>query len=104
MARELWMSGISSRPGFARAVTNRCAAARDGARHAVHRFAFSFYPLGDEVTLRWLNEPCPGVRLSDDDLGRKRMAKGATAKLLWDLAPKFDRYLQESGTGKFATI
>jgi hypothetical protein len=38
--------------------------------------------------------------LSSDDEGRKRllMAKGITAKLLWDLAPKFDRYLRESGT------
>jgi len=71
-----------------------------GVRHAVYSSALCFYRLDDEVTLRWLNEPCPSARLSSDDEGRKRllMAKGITTKLLWDLAPKFDRYLRESGT------
>ena len=40
--------------------------------YAVFVSAISFYRLEDEVTGRWLREPCPGVRLTSDDRDRKR--------------------------------
>jgi hypothetical protein len=40
--------------------------------YAVFVSAISFYRLDDEVTGRWLREPCPGVRLTSDDRDRKR--------------------------------
>jgi hypothetical protein len=42
-----------------------------GSRHAVHVSMFCFYPLDDEVTERWLTEPCPGKRLPRDDDDRQ---------------------------------
>jgi hypothetical protein len=47
-----------------------------GTRHAVHVSIFSFARLSDEVTERWLYEPCPGKRLPSDDGDReKQIAK-----------------------------
>jgi hypothetical protein len=42
-----------------------------GARHAVYASVLCFYRLDEEVTQRWLGEPCPGVRLTSDDRDRK---------------------------------
>jgi hypothetical protein len=42
-----------------------------GSRHAVHVSIFCFYTLDDEVTARWLTEPCPGKRLPRDDDDRQ---------------------------------
>jgi hypothetical protein len=44
-----------------------------GSRHAVHASMLCFYRLDDEVTKRWLIEPCPGKRLVIDDEDRKRL-------------------------------
>jgi hypothetical protein len=38
--------------------------------HAVFVSAISFDQLSDEVTKRWLKEPCPGTRLPPDDVDR----------------------------------
>jgi hypothetical protein len=47
-----------------------------GSRHAVLVSMFSFLRLGDEVTKRWLGEPCPGRPLPADNEDRqKRIAK-----------------------------
>jgi hypothetical protein len=54
-----------------------------GARHAVYASVFSFYRLDDELTQRWLSEPCPGERLARDDKVRK----------------KFDREVRRDGPG-----
>ena len=43
-----------------------------GARHAVYASVLCFYRLDDEVTERWLNEPCPGERLQSDGDDRER--------------------------------
>jgi hypothetical protein len=40
-------------------------------RHAVYASVLCFYRLDDEVTQRWLSEPCPGKRLASDDEDRK---------------------------------
>ena len=44
-----------------------------GARHAVYASVLYFYRLNDEVTQRWLSEPCPGKRLASDDEDRKKL-------------------------------
>ena len=44
-----------------------------GRRHAVYASALCFYRLNDEVTQRWLTEPCPGKHLPGDDADRKRL-------------------------------
>ena|ERR1700686_1948443 len=44
-----------------------------GSRHAVYASVLCFYRLDDEVTERWLSEPCPGRRLAIDDEARKRL-------------------------------
>jgi hypothetical protein len=41
-----------------------------GNRYAVHVGAFVFYRFDDEVTERWLSEPCPGKRSPADDEDR----------------------------------
>jgi hypothetical protein len=41
--------------------------------HAVFVSAISFDQLSDEVTERWLSEPCPGKRLSLDDEDRSKI-------------------------------
>jgi hypothetical protein len=41
--------------------------------HAVFVSAISFDQLMDEVTDRWLSEPCPGRRLSPDDEDRNKI-------------------------------
>ena len=41
-----------------------------GRRHAVYVSVLFFYRFNDEVTKRWLNEPCPGKRLPKDDEDR----------------------------------
>jgi hypothetical protein len=46
---------------------------RSGARHAVYASILCFYRLDDEVTQRWLNEPCPRKRSQSDDDDRKRL-------------------------------
>jgi hypothetical protein len=51
-----------------------------GSRHAVHVSIFCFYPLDDEVTERWLTEPCPGKRLPRDDDDRQ-VAKSSSPTL-----------------------
>jgi hypothetical protein len=52
-----------------------------GARHAVHVSIFSFHQLHDDVTQRWLGEPCPGERvLSDDGDRKKKVAELRVAK------------------------
>lgn len=43
-----------------------------GVRYAVYASALCFYRLDKEVTQRWLNEPCPGERLPNDDEDRKK--------------------------------
>jgi hypothetical protein len=43
-----------------------------GGRIAVFVSIFSFFPLDEEVTERWVNLPCPGRRLTSDDDDRKR--------------------------------
>ena len=45
--------------------------ALSGARHAVAVSTFSFHPLQDKITQRWLAEPCPGLRLPGDDDDRE---------------------------------
>jgi len=42
-----------------------------GKRHAAFASILCFYRLDDEVTARWLNEPCPGRRTLNDDADRK---------------------------------
>jgi hypothetical protein len=60
------------------AMQRRCARChRDfittpGGHRAVFVSIFSFFPLDEEVTERWVNLPCPGRRLSSDDDDRKR--------------------------------
>ncbi len=41
--------------------------------HAVFVSAISFDQLADEVTKRWLNEPCPGRHGSSDDEDRTKI-------------------------------
>jgi hypothetical protein len=41
--------------------------------YAVFVSAISFDQLSDEVTKRWLSEPCPGRRLSSDDEDRNKI-------------------------------
>jgi hypothetical protein len=43
-----------------------------GSRYAVFVSATSFYRLADEVTERWLREPCPGKRSPSDDEDRNK--------------------------------
>lgn len=43
-----------------------------GTRYAVFVSIMSFQRLDDEVTRRWLSEPCPGKRLPSDDEDRKK--------------------------------
>jgi len=40
-------------------------------RYAAHAAIFHFNRLSDEVTARWLMEPCPGEQLPSDDEDRK---------------------------------
>jgi hypothetical protein len=37
-----------------------------GARYGIRASVFSFHRLHDEVTERWLSQPCPGERLQSD--------------------------------------
>ncbi len=53
-----------------------------GARHAIHVSIFIFNLLHDEVTERWLREPCPGKRLPSDDGDRKKHA--AELRISWE--------------------
>jgi hypothetical protein len=47
-----------------------------GSRFAVFISATSFHRLVDEVTERWLRQPCPGTRTSSDEVDRsKRVAQ-----------------------------
>jgi hypothetical protein len=48
-----------------------------GARHAVYASVLCFYRLDDEVTKRWLSEPCPGERLASDDEDRRKLNREA---------------------------
>ena len=43
---------------------------------AIHVGALHFEPLEDDVTARWLNEPCPRDRFVDDDAARSRIKGG----------------------------
>jgi hypothetical protein len=43
-----------------------------GKRYAVYASVLYFCRLDDEVTLRWLSEPCPGEHLPSDDEDKKR--------------------------------
>jgi hypothetical protein len=52
-----------------------------GDRSAVVVSILSFQRLDDEVTRRWLSEPCPGKRLpSDDEDQKKRIEELRVAK------------------------
>jgi len=44
-----------------------------GARHAVYASVLYFYRLDDDVTRRWLSEPCPGARFASDDEDRNKL-------------------------------
>jgi hypothetical protein len=44
-----------------------------GSRHAVYASVLCFYRLDDEVTERWLSEPCPGRHLAIDDEARNKL-------------------------------
>jgi hypothetical protein len=59
-----------------------------GSRHAVHVSMFCFYPLDDEVTERWLTEPCPGKRLPRDDDDRQRQVAKPSSLTLNPQPPK----------------
>jgi hypothetical protein len=48
-----------------------------GARHAAYASVLYFYRLDDEVTERWLNEPCPGERLQSDSDDREKWDRKA---------------------------
>jgi hypothetical protein len=52
-----------------------------GALYAVYASTFCFQRLDDEVTQRWMSEPCPGKRLPIDDEDRKRPLNPGQAKL-----------------------
>lgn len=41
--------------------------------YAVFVSAISFHQLSDQVTQRWLSEPCPGRHLSRDDEDRNKI-------------------------------
>ena len=59
-----------------------------GSRHAVHVSISCFYPLDDEVTERWLTEPCPGKRLPRDDDDRQRQVAKSSSLTLSPQPPK----------------
>jgi hypothetical protein len=59
-----------------------------GSRHAVHVSMSCFYPLDDEVTERWLTEPCPGKRLPRDDDDRQRKVAKPSPLTLSPQPPK----------------
>jgi hypothetical protein len=59
-----------------------------GSRHAVHVSMSCFYPPDDEVTERWLTEPCPGKRLSRDDDDRQRKVAKPSPLTLSPQPPK----------------
>jgi hypothetical protein len=51
-----------------------------GRRYAIHASAFAVYRLSDEVTGRWLSEPCPTEpQASDQDDGKTRFLNGLSA-------------------------
>ncbi len=53
-----------------------------GACHAIQVSIFSFYRLRDEVTRRWLSEPCPGERLAADEDDRQKHS--AELRISWE--------------------
>jgi hypothetical protein len=59
-----------------------------GSRHAVHVSISCFYRLDDEVTERWLTEPCPGKRLPRDDDDRQRQVAKSSSLTLSPQPPK----------------
>src|SRR5580692_3774308 len=52
----------------------------DGTRYAIHASAFAIYRLADEVTDRWLSEPCPSeLKQADlDDRSARHMNGSST--------------------------
>jgi hypothetical protein len=60
-----------------------------GQRHAVYTSAFDFERLPDEVSARWLREPCPGKPTESDEQDRK-MRQGPS---MGRLAPTLPRRL-----------
>jgi|SRR5271156_114672 len=52
------------------------------ARYAVHASVFSFHRLHDEVTQRWVGDPCPGERLQSDLHDRNRWI--AELRISWE--------------------
>ena len=51
----------------------------DGRRYAIHASAFAIYRLADEVTDRWLSEPCPSeLKHADLDDGATRYMNGSS--------------------------
>jgi hypothetical protein len=52
-----------------------------GALYAVYTSTFCFHRLDDEVTARWLSEPCPGEHLTGDGDDRKRLLNPRQVKL-----------------------
>jgi hypothetical protein len=54
--------------------------------HAVLVSAISFDQLSDEVTKRWLNEPCPGKCLSSDNEDRTKIIAALRVSDIADLS------------------
>jgi hypothetical protein len=51
-----------------------------GRRYAIHASAFEIYRLSDEVTDRWLSEPCSNERQQADlEASQTRLANGSSA-------------------------
>jgi hypothetical protein len=57
---------IDPREKFTQFICSKCARSfvidDSGRRYAIHVSAFTIYRLSDEVTERWLAEPCPNQR------------------------------------------
>jgi hypothetical protein len=49
-----------------------------GERYAVHVSAFRFDRLSDEITARWLSEPCPKSQTASDEDDRTRFHSAGT--------------------------
>ena len=51
-----------------------------GRRYAIHASVFAVYRLADEVTARWLFEPCPTTRQTSDQNDEKARFMNGTSK------------------------
>jgi hypothetical protein len=67
-------------------------------RYAAHAAIFHFDRLQEEVTDRWLREPCPGTHLPSDDNDRKLLAESsAIAPSQKDHVVSISRFRRKSG-------